>query len=76
MCIDRLNPVHYTNTINGKRELGFIAHELQEEFPCLVEGVKDGDKLQSVNYCGLVALLVKEIQVLKKEIGELKNTNR
>ena len=76
MSVDNLNPVHYINTINGKRELGFIAHELQQEFPSIVDGVKDGEKLQSVNYSGLVALLVKEIQVLKKEIGELKNTNR
>jgi hypothetical protein len=70
--VDKLNPVHYMNTVNGKREWGFIAHELQEEFPSLVDGVKDGEKLQSINYSGLVALLVKEIQVLKREIRELK----
>jgi hypothetical protein len=70
--VERLHPVQYTNRLNGKCEWGFIAHELQEELPSLVNGTKDGDEYQSVNYTGLIALLVKEIQVLKKEIGELK----
>jgi hypothetical protein len=46
--------------------MGLIAHELQEEFPFLVTGEKDGDEHQSVNYNGLIALLIKEVQELKK----------
>jgi hypothetical protein len=72
VSIDRLNPVQYTNKLSGKREWGFIAHELQEELPLLVEGIKDGEKYQSVNYGGIIALLVKEIQVLKKEVEDLR----
>jgi hypothetical protein len=53
--------------------MGFIAHELQEHFPFLVSGEKDGPENQSVNYIGLIALLTKEIQDLKKEIKEIKN---
>ena len=52
--------------------MGFIAHELQEHFPFLVSGEKDGPTNQSVNYIGLIALLTKETQDLKKEIQELK----
>ena len=71
--IDNLNPVMYQNMLTGKQDMGFIAHELQEHFPFLVLGEKDGFMNQSVNYIGLIALLTKEIQDLKKEIREMKN---
>ena len=70
--VDKLNPVTYKNTLTGKQDMGFIAHELQEHFPFLVSGEKDGPTNQSVNYIGLIALLTKETQDLKKEIQELK----
>eukprot|EP01036_Dinobryon_divergens_P051018 gene51018-68296_t len=34
----------------GKKATGFIAHELQEVFPYLVTGKKDGYEMQSVDY--------------------------
>ena len=71
--VDNLNPVMYQNMLTGKQDMGFIAHELQEHFPFLVSGEKDGFMNQSVNYIGLIALLTKEIQDLKKEIQEMKN---
>ena len=52
---------------------GFLAHELQEEIPFLVNGEKDGAELQSVDYNGVVALLVKEVQELKQKVKELSN---
>ena len=33
-----------------------------------MEGVKDGETMQSVNYIGLVGVLIKEVQELKNEI--------
>jgi hypothetical protein len=30
---------------------------------------KDGDEMQSVNYIGLIALLIKEIQELKSKLN-------
>ena len=48
-------------------QMGFIAHEVQEVFPFLVTGEKDGESMQSLNYNGFIAVLVKEIQDLKKE---------
>jgi len=53
--------------------MGFLAHELQEVFPFLVTGEKDGDKIQSINYNGLLAVLVKEIQEIKHKNIELNN---
>jgi hypothetical protein len=78
--VDNLNPVTYLNNKLDKQDIGLIAHELQEIYPELVNGEKDGEQLQSVNYLGLIPILIKEIQDLKKEIklvkielNELKN---
>jgi hypothetical protein len=71
--VNDLNPVYYYNTIAKKPDVGFIAHEMQEYLPLLVNGVKDGDEYQSVNYLGLTTILVKEIQELKKRVAELES---
>jgi hypothetical protein len=64
--VDKLNPVEYDMS-GGNHDMGFLAHEVQEIFPFLVSGEKDGPYMQSMNYNGFIALLVKEIQDLKKE---------
>ena len=66
--VDNLNPVTYTNTITLKQDVGFIAHELQEVYPFLVNGLKDGEQFQSVNYIGLIGILTKEIQEIKERV--------
>ena len=66
--IDKLHPVYYYNKNTKKNDIGFIAHEVQEEFPFLVTGVKDAPVIQSLNYIGLIGLLVNEIQLLKNKI--------
>jgi hypothetical protein len=70
--VDNLRPVKYTNTITGNQDMGFIAHEVQELFPFLVSGEKDGPQNQAINYTGLIPLLVKEIQDLKKQVQQLR----
>jgi hypothetical protein len=72
--IDNLNPVFYFNENIKKNDIGFIAHELQEYFPFLVNGEKDGEKMQSVNYIGLIGMLVHEIQTLKKKVENIENS--
>lgn len=64
--VDKLNPVEYDMS-GGNHDMGFLAHEVQEVLPFLVSGEKDGHYMQSMNYNGFIALLVKEIQELKKE---------
>jgi hypothetical protein len=66
--IDNLRPVTYKHTVAQKQDIGFIAHEVQEVFPFLVNGEKDGVNLQTLNYTGLIGILVKEIQDLKKHV--------
>ena len=70
--VDNLRPVTYNNINLGKQDIGLIAHELQEIYPFLVTGEKDGENIQSVNYIGLIGILIKEIQELKKDIRLLK----
>jgi hypothetical protein len=65
--LDNLKPVTYTLKDSKKLSIGFIAHELQEWYPELVEGEKDGKEMQSINYSGLIPVLVKEVQDLRKE---------
>jgi len=49
---------------------GVIAHELQEVLPYAVIGVKDGEKLQGVDYSKIVPVLVKSIQELSTKLDE------
>jgi hypothetical protein len=71
--IDNIRPIEYTNNVLNKKDLGILAHELQEIYPFLVTGEKDGKELQTVNYNGIIALLVNEVKNLKKEFKIMKN---
>ncbi len=66
--VDSLNPVSYYNILSNKTDLGFIAHEVQPHFPMLVNGEKDGINYQSINYTGLIPVLVAEIKDLKSQV--------
>jgi hypothetical protein len=66
--VDVLRPVFYDFKPLGKKHIGFIAHEVQEFYPFLVSGEKDGKATQAMNYNGLIGILTKEIQVLKKKV--------
>ena len=56
-----------------ERTYGVVAHELQEVLPQAVNGNKDDEQMQSVDYSKIVPLLVAAIQELKAEIELLKN---
>jgi hypothetical protein len=71
--VDNLIPVIYEHKDTKQTNIGFLAHEVQEYFPFLVAGVKDGSNTQSINYIGLIGLLTKEIQELKKDNKKIKD---
>ena len=71
--VDALVPIQYNNTLSGNHEFGLLAHELQEIYPDLVNGEKDGDEYQRVQYNGLIGVLVKEIQDIKQRLAVLNN---
>jgi hypothetical protein len=69
-----LNPVIYINSLTNQEDIGLIAHELQEYYPELVTGEKDGPEYQRVNYIGLIPILINEIKKLKNNYETLKQT--
>lgn len=76
--IKKLKPVCYQ--MNNANEVGLLAHEVQEVVPEVVYGEKDGEDYQSLNYIGLIPVLIKSIQQqnelierLKKRIDDLEN---
>lgn len=71
--VDKIEPVYYYNTVANADQIGFIAHRLQEQYPFLVSGVKDGPELQTVNYIGIIGVLVQEIKDLKERVKKLEN---
>jgi len=56
-----------------KKHYGLIAQELQELYPDLVYEGDDG--YLSINYTGIIPLLIQSIKELKTEMDELKNTD-
>jgi len=71
--VDKLEPVRYYNTMTKRDDIGFIAHKVQELYPYLVNGEKDSADYQTLNYIGLIGILVREIQELKQKVNELEN---
>ena len=69
--IDHLRPVKYTFKSNNSQQIGFIAHEIQEHYPMLVDGEKDGQTHQSINMNGIIPLLVNDLKRSKERISEL-----
>jgi Chaperone of endosialidase/Head domain of trimeric autotransporter adhesin len=55
---------------SSDKQMGVIAQEVEKIYPELVSTDKDGYK--SVNYVGLIPVMIESIKELKKEIDELK----
>jgi hypothetical protein len=67
--VHRLRPVLFQNRArNDAWEYGFLAHEVQEVFPELVTGVKDGDTFQAISYHQLFAICCEEIKTLNARV--------
>jgi hypothetical protein len=68
--VDGLKPVSYFNDVIGRKDIGFIAQDVEEIYPFMVNDNADGYK--SLSYTSIIGLLVKEIQILKSENQVLK----
>jgi hypothetical protein len=71
--VNQINVYDYQWKSDSTRSYGVMAHELQSVLPYAVTGVKDGEKMQGVDYSKIVPILIKSIQELKAEIETLKN---
>jgi uncharacterized protein YjbI with pentapeptide repeats len=67
--VDGLRPVKYLNTLSGREEYGFLAHELQAAYPEMVVGNKDDTiGYQTIQYDQLFAIFIAEIKRLRDDI--------
>ena len=71
--VDTLRPVRYLNTESKKNDIGLIAHEVQHVYPEIVSGEYNGETNQSLNYSGLIPVLINEIKMLKARVTELEH---
>ena len=73
-----LNPKQYTYKSDENQNIhyGFIAQELEEQFPHLVKevnGFDDNDeKIKTVNYLEMIPILLLKIKDMQSQIDELK----
>jgi hypothetical protein len=74
--VSKLEGVHFTWKSNGQETIGVIAQQIEEHLPQLVQ---TGDTHKTVNYNGLIGVLIEavkeqqsQIELLKAEIEELK----
>jgi len=72
-----LNPssFQFIDEPSSQIHYGFIAEELEIEYPELIHSKPDQkySKLKSVNYLEIIPLLVHKIQIMQKELDELKS---
>ena len=68
--VEKLRGVSFDWKENGRSSYGVIAQELQKVLPELVHG----DNPKTVNYNGIIGVLIEAIKELKKEVEDLKNT--
>lgn len=71
--LDRLVPKSYKFKNDGLEHFGFIAQDVEKEFPNLVSTDMEG--LKSVNYLEMIPLLLHKINEMERKIEELKNNN-
>ena len=68
--LDRLVPKSYKFKNDGLEHFGFIAQDVEKEFPNLVSTDMEG--LKSVNYLEMVPLLLHKINDLERKLEEIK----
>jgi hypothetical protein len=68
--VDQLRGVKFNWKESGLPSYGVIAQELEEVLPELVHG----EDPKTVNYNGIIGVLIEAIKELKAEVEELKNT--
>jgi hypothetical protein len=69
--VNSLRGVSFDWKENGKSSYGVIAQELEEVLPELV----NNGEVKSVNYNGIIGVLIEAVKELKNEIEELKRLN-
>ena len=67
---DKLKPCKYNLKGNSRKRYGFIAQEVQKDFPEMV--LEKQDKSLGIDYIDIIACLIGKTQDLQKQIDSLK----
>lgn len=73
--VEKLPAYLFKWKINGVACDGFLAHEVQDIAPYAVQGEKDGEDWQQLDYSKLVPLLWAAVQELSAKVKQLENKN-
>jgi hypothetical protein len=68
----KLRPVSYKWKDNKKQDMGFLAQQVEEQFPEFV--ATDPNGIKGVDYSKIVSVLTKGLQMQQEKINELMNT--
>ena len=71
--INKIKTYDFKWKSENSRSYGVVAHELQEVINYAVQGQKDAQIMQGVDYSKLVPVLIKAMQEQQQQIQELKN---
>ena len=70
----KLKPKQYDWKKDNRKDIGFIAQEVEEVIPEIVKNNEwFDDKIKTMDYEKLTAVLIKAVQEQQKQIEELKN---
>lgn len=71
--VNKIKVYDYKWKANDSRMDGVLAHELAEVLPYAVQGIKDGEQMQSVDYSKIVPVLVASIKELSAKVTALES---
>ena len=69
--VNKINVYNYQWKSDNTRMDGVLAHELAEVLPYAVNGVKDGEHMQQVDYSKIVPVAIKAIQETDSKVVQL-----
>ena len=71
--VNKIKVYDYKWKSSDNRMDGVLAHELADVLPYAVTGIKDGDRMQSVDYSKIVPVMVQAIKELTEKVKILEN---
>ena len=69
--LKKLVPKSYNFQNDNEKHFGFIAQDVEQQFPHLVS--TDNEGMKSVNYLEMIPLLLHKINDLERKLDEIKN---
>jgi hypothetical protein len=72
--LGHIRGVNYNWKDSGKYTLGVVAQEVEEVLPELIS--TDGEGYKSVNYNGLIGVLIESVKCLQEKVEELENGSK